>query len=185
MIPTFSCFRVPLRPSPKHLLFAILLALAVSVTGCSAVQIEESSHPNVPAAPLAEERPERDLALTGLTIAPDLSRAIDVPGGATSLWLQVTVENRGTVDETEVLVEAWLRAPAQQGGMVLLQGVEMAPLLPAGESQVMQITASGLVPILPSYVLEVSVRPALQEQYLGNNVVHYEIFVSATESPRG
>lgn len=185
MIPTISCSRVRLRLSPKHPLLAILLSLAVFVTACSAVQIEEAPRPDEPVALLAEERSERDLALSDLRLSPDLSRAIEVPGGATSLWLQVTVENRGTVDETEVLVEAWLRAPAPHGGMVLLQGAELVPLLPAGEAQAIQIAASGVVPILPSYVLEVSVRPALQEQYLGDNVVQYEISVSGTDSPRG
>ncbi len=163
----------------------MLLSLAVSLSACSGINVEESPRPDDPVGVTDKGLPERDLALTDLSISPDLSRAIDLTGGATSFRLQATVENRGTADAANVLVEAWLRVPAQNGGMVLMQGVELAPEIAAGETQVIQITASGVVPILPSYVLEVSVRPALEEQFLSDNVAQYEISVSLTDSPLG
>lgn len=173
------------RPLLGRASMLIALVLLLTMTGCSAVEVHEAPGEHVHVTELVGEAPERDLAVSGLEIDPDLSRAIGLPGGSTNFRLLATVENRGRVDESEVLVEAWLRAPAGHGGMVLMQGAEVVPSLPAGESQVVQLDASGVVPILTSYVLEVSVRPARQEQYLGNNVAQYEITVSATDAPLG
>ncbi len=173
------------RPTLGRASVLLVFALALALGGCGSVEIREAGTPDADAVRIADVSPERDLAVGSLEISPDLSQAIGLSDGSTVLRLQTTVENRGRVEETDVLVEAWLRAPARYGGMVLLQAAEVVPSIEAGSAQPVQLQASGVVPILSAYVLEVSVRPARQEQYLGNNVAQYEIAVSAAEEPLG
>lgn len=162
-----------------------VIAMCLALTGCGQVRVSQAA--NTPEAwrGTAPEWPEHDLAFLGAEVDPPLAGAIGYPDGDTRFQLLVAVENRGRQAERDVIVEAWLKAPAGQRGKVLISGSTIAPYLAPGQVEVVRLPASGVVPILPSYVLEVSVRPGPQETYLDNNTGEYEIVITPPGLPLG
>jgi len=151
------------------LVFAGLL-----LSGCGQISISQAV-----GTPLASTsaRPQHDLAILGAEINPPLDGAISLTDGTTNFELQVAVENRGTSAERDVIVEGWLKAPGADDSSVLMSQRAIVPYIAPGEVKVAKLTATGVVPILPAYVLVVSVRPVLFEANLGNNTSQYEISV--------
>jgi hypothetical protein len=161
-----------------------LALLCLALVGCAEVEVSQAGTPEAFSND-APSWPEHDLAFLGAEMDPPLSGAISYPEGSASFRLLVAVENRGRQAERDVIVEAWLKSSAGGREKVLLSGTSIAPYLAPGQVQVVELPASGVVPILSSYVLEVSVRPSPQETYLDNNTSEYEISVSPPGLPLG
>ncbi|NPV08852.1 MAG: hypothetical protein HPY83_12940 [Anaerolineae bacterium] len=162
-----------------------VIAACLVLIGCGQVRVSQAAKTPEARRGSAPVWPEHDLAFLGAEIDPPLAGAIGYPDGDTRFQLLVALENRGRQAERDVIVEAWLRAPAAQGGRVLISGSTIAPYLAPGQAEVVRLPASGVVPILPSYILEVSVRPGPQETYLDNNSGEYEIAITPPGFPLG
>lgn len=158
---------------------AVLAVLACVATACAPVSVVESPT-EVAAVAVTSERPAHDLAILGAEISPSLEAAFQGDPSQLSLQLMVAVENRGSLAASDVIVEAWLRAPGGQPATALLSAKTIVPYVRPGEVEVAKLTAAAAdIPRLQSYVLEVSVRPSAGETYVGNNTSQYSISVSA------
>ena len=153
-----------------------LLLCSVLVLSCGQVKITEAPQTFIAseAAPLG--RPEHDLAVLGAEMNPQLDGVLRAPRGAATFQLLVAVENRGTQPERDVIVEAWLES---DGDQILLTSKTIVPYVAPGEVAVARLSATGVIAIMPCYVMTVSVRPVPFETYVGNNTSEYEIAVSA------
>jgi hypothetical protein len=156
------------------------LGLAVCgllLMGCGQVEVSEAPRTPVAAAAARDSRPEHDLSVLAAEISPPLSELVHSANGAVSLQLLVAIENRGGLAERDVIVEAWLEA-GQGGGPVILTAKTIVPYLAPGEVKVAKLNATGVITIMPSYVMTVSARPVPFETYVGNNTCEYGISVS-------
>ncbi|MHB0877240.1 MAG: hypothetical protein ACYC5O_14475 [Anaerolineae bacterium] len=150
---------------------------AMLVAACSSVRVVESPTRAAAGVPTAG-RPNHDLAILAAEIYPPLEALLQTSAGRSDLQLTVAIENRGSVAERDVIVEAWLRAPGGGADALLLTAKTIVPYVTPGEVEVAKLTASGDIPLLQSYTLEVSVRPVPSETLLTNNTSVYSISVS-------
>lgn len=154
-----------------------LAVFALVVTACGSVRVVESPTRATAATPAAG-RPAHDLAVLGAEINPPLETALQQSATGASLQLLVAVENRGSVAEADVIVEAWLRAPGEHADTVLLSAKTIIPYVTPGEVEIARLTTDGQIPRLQAYTLVVSVRPAPMETFIDNNTHEYSIAVS-------
>jgi hypothetical protein len=159
-------------------MLAGLAFVGLLLSGCGQIQISQDGSTPVAGTSATNSRRAHDLAVLGAEISPPLDGAISLTDGATSFELQVAIENKGSSPERDVIVEGWLQAPDANGASVLVSRRAIVPYIAPGEVKVAKLAASGVVPILSSYTLVVSVRPVLSETYIGNNTSEYQISVN-------
>lgn len=154
--------------------FWIALALcALLAASCGSVRVVEAPTPAAAVATVG--RPSHDLAILAAEINPSLDAVLQSRTKPSDLQLTVAVENRGSAAERDVIVEAWLRTNSQT---VLLSAKTIVPLVNPGEIAVAKLSASGDIPLMSSYSLEVSIRPVPAETSITNNTSTYSISVS-------
>ena len=156
-----------------------LVIVGLWLVGCGQVEISEPLP--APGSPknLAADRPEHDLAVLGAEVDPPLDGTVRPIDGINTITRQllVAVENRGGQPERDVIVEAWLKAPNGRDEVVILNGKTIIPYLAPGEVKVAKVSASGVIPVLSSYLIVVTVRPVPSEAYVGNNTNQYQVTV--------
>ncbi|MGQ9554195.1 MAG: hypothetical protein ACUVWR_08800 [Anaerolineae bacterium] len=162
----------------RYVLWISLAIVGLWLTGCGQVRVSEPLQaPGFPGG-LAADRPEHDLAVLAVEVDPPLDSVVRPISGAINFQLLVAVENRGDQAERDVIVEAWLKAPNGRDEVVILNGKTIVPYLAPGEVKVAKVSASGVIPMLSSYLIVVTVRPVPSETYVGNNTSQYQVTVS-------
>lgn len=150
----------------------------IILVGCGQVEISESVGTPVPVSTPKLARPMHDLAILAAEINPPIGNSLSLAEGLSAFELVIAVENRGLVAERDILLEAWLKDLTSPAGAILLNGRTVLPYLAPGEVEVGRIKAAGVVQLSSKYELEVVIRPAPDESYLGNNSKKYTISVT-------
>jgi hypothetical protein len=156
-------------------LTSTLALMLMFLAGCAEVEVidttPEAGEVEVFASPLSEES-KHDLAVMTVEFDPPLNYQ-QLIARRQSVALLVVVENRGTITEREVVVEASLTTP-QDNALSITQEAIVDHIAP-GEIRIVRFGRLDDIPYHETYHLEVAVEPVSGESILGNNRKAFEI----------
>lgn len=169
-----------MKPRHRELLrpwIAVTLVLIlISLGGCAEVEVVDTT-PNAGSAepfvsPLAVDPIRHDLIILGLDFDPPLDYQ-QVIVREQSLALLVVIENAGTVTEQDLVAEAQLTTPEDEG-LVLSRQAIVSSIAP-GEIQIVSFDPLTKIPYHAIFHLEVSVGPVEGEHDTTDNHKVFDI----------
>ncbi|MBN1661748.1 MAG: hypothetical protein JXA93_25365 [Anaerolineae bacterium] len=155
-------------------LTSTLALMLVFLVGCAEVEVIDTTpeaEVGVFTSPLSEQS-KHDLAVMTVEFDPPLSYQ-QLIARRQSVALLVVVENRGTITEREVVVEAKLTSP-QDSTLSIAQEAVVGGIAP-GEIRIVRFRRLDDIPYHETYRLEVAVEPVSGESNLSNNRKAFEI----------